>query len=152
MSPHLHALLAFLHLSGAIVWLGGMVFAHFALRPAASQVLEPPGRLALMSETLGRFFRLVAIAVIIILATGTVLLAEVGLTQAPLGWHLMLGLGIVMALIFGFIYAVLYPALRQAVAAQRWPAAAQVLGRIRFWVVVNMCLGVLTVAAAVLPR
>ena len=152
MSPQLHALLVFLHLSGAIVWLGGMVFAHFALRPAAAQVLEAPSRLALMSETLGRFFRLVAMAVITILATGAVLLAEVGLAQAPLGWHLMLGLGIVMAVIFVFVDGVLYPALRQAVAAQGWPAAAETLLRIRFWVVINMCLGVLVVAAAVLPH
>lgn len=152
MSPQLHALLVFLHLSGVIVWLGGMIFAHFVLRPAASQLLEPPGRLALMSEALGRFFRLVAMAVVAILGTGAVLLAEAGLAQAPLGWHLMLGLGSVMALIFVFIYAALYPALRQAVAARQWSAAAEMLVRIRRWVVINMCLGVLTVAVAVLPR
>ena len=36
-----------LHVSSLIVWIGGMVFAHFFLRPSLA-VLEPPQRLALV--------------------------------------------------------------------------------------------------------
>jgi len=150
--PSLHALLVFVHLTSAIVWLGGMVFAHFALRPAAMQVLEPPARLPLMAQALARFFRLVAIAVIAILVSGGWLLGRVGFAQAPLGWHVMLALGLVMAGVFAFIYTRLFPALVKAVAARQWPVAAGALNRIRQLVVVNMGLGFLAVAAAVAAR
>ncbi len=95
MTPLVHAALVFAHLAGAIVWLGGMVFAHFALRPAAVLVLEPPVRLPLMAQALGRFFRLVAVAVVAIVVSGWVLLARVGMAHAPVGWHVMLALGLV---------------------------------------------------------
>lgn len=152
MTSHSYAALVFVHLASAIVWLGGMVFAHFALRPAAMQVLEPPARLPLMAKALGHFFRLVAVAVLAIVLSGWLLLARVGMAQAPVGWHVMLALGIVMAVIFAFIYAKLYPALSRAVAAQQWQAAAGSLGRIRSLVFVNMCLGFLAVASATLAR
>lgn len=152
MSAQLHTALLFVHLVSAIVWLGGMVFAHFALRPAAAQLLEPPVRLPLMTQALGRFFRLVAFAVAAILVSGWMLLANVGMARAPWGWHVMLTLGFVMAAIFAFIYGRLFPALRRAVTAQRWQAGAGALNRIRVLVLVNLCLGFLAVAAAVLAR
>ena len=42
----MNALMKFLHIAAAIVWLGGIVFMLFALRPAAAQ-LAPPQRLPL---------------------------------------------------------------------------------------------------------
>ncbi len=49
-----HALLL-LHLLAVVAWVGGMFFAHFCLRPAAVEVLEPPARLPLMLAALRRF-------------------------------------------------------------------------------------------------
>jgi len=46
----------FLHFAAVVVWIGGMVFAHFCLRPAALATLQPPQRLPLMAAALGRFF------------------------------------------------------------------------------------------------
>lgn len=152
MTPALYAALRFVHLAGAIVWLGGMVFAHFVLRPAAAQTLEPPARLPLMAQALGRFFRLVTVAVAAVVLSGGLLLARVGMAQAPVGWHLMLLLGLVMAAIFAVIRGWLYPRLARAVAARQWPAAAGVLNRIRVLVMVNLALGFAAVAAAVVAR
>ena len=45
-----------LHLLSAVIWVGGMFFAHMALRPAAAQVLEPPHRLQLWVQVFKRFF------------------------------------------------------------------------------------------------
>ncbi len=64
----------------------------------------------------------------------------------------MLALGLVMAGIFVFIYARLFPVLVRAVAAQQWQVAAGSLNRIRGLVFVNLCLGFVTVASAVLAR
>jgi len=45
-----------LHLLAAIVWVGGMFFAHLVLRPAAME-LEPAQRLALWLRVFDRFFQ-----------------------------------------------------------------------------------------------
>ncbi|HMZ75748.1 MAG TPA: hypothetical protein PKX01_06180, partial [Rhodocyclaceae bacterium] len=87
-----HHLLLFLHLAGVIVWMGGMVFAHLCLRPAALE-LPPAQRLSLWRAVFGRFFPLVAAAVATILLTGFAMLADVGFAQAPRTWHVMALLG-----------------------------------------------------------
>ncbi len=144
--------LILLHLLSAIVWIGGMFFAYFCLRPAAAEVLDPPRRLPLWSATFARFLPCAAVAVVVLLATGSGLLVEVGFRHAPVGWHVMLSLGLVMAAVFAYVYGVLYPQLRTNCAASAWPAAAQALNSIRRLVAVNLVLGVCTVVAAISAR
>ena len=84
-----------LHLSAAIIWLGGMVFAHFCLRPSVA-MLDPPQRLSLMSATLTRFFAIVIPAIVILLATGGYLYTRREGLAAPIGVHLMVGIGVAM--------------------------------------------------------
>jgi len=152
MPPSVQALLLFVHLLAAVVWVGGMVFAHFVMRPAAIEVLEPPRRLPLLAAALGRFFRIVAVAVVAIVASGLALMGHVGFARAPLGWHVMLATGLVMAGVFAYLYAALWPRLREAVAQAQWPVAAAALDKIRRLVFFNLCLGVATLAAAVSVR
>ena len=147
-----HSALLLLHLLAVIAWVGGMFFAHFCLRPAAVQVLPPPQRLPLMLAALTRFLNAMAVAVPLALLSGFILLAATGLARAPWGWHAMMGLGVVMAGIYAFIYGRLLPRLRQHCAAAAWPLAAQVLDLVRRLVVLNLTLGMLTVAAAILGR
>jgi len=144
--------LLLLHLLGAVAWIGGMFFAYFCLRPAAAQVLAPPQRLPLWSATFSRFLPYMAVAVLIILLTGTSMLLSVGLRNAPVGWHAMMTLGVVMTVVFAYVYAALFPRLRERCAAADWPAAGQALNRIRQLVAVNLVLGVLVVMAAVSAR
>ncbi|KAG1694742.1 Bifunctional purine biosynthesis protein PurH [Nymphon striatum] len=47
-----------LHVLAVVIWVGGMFFAHQALRPAAVSTLEPPLRLQLWVATFKRFFPL----------------------------------------------------------------------------------------------
>ena len=146
-----HALLD-LHLLSVIAWVGGMFFAHFCLRPAAMETLEPPQRLSLWTATLRRFFRFVTIAVVLILLTGALLFLPVGFQGAPLGWHVMLALGVVMAGVFAYIYAGLYPKLVKNCRNAAWADAAQVQNRIRQMVSLNLALGVIAILAAVSAR
>ena len=62
----LYATLKLLHVLAIVVWIGGMVFAHFFLRPAAMQ-LPPPQRIPLMHGALQRFFSAVLVAVAVVL-------------------------------------------------------------------------------------
>ncbi|HZZ05062.1 CopD family protein, partial [Paraburkholderia sp.] len=66
--------------------------------------------------------------------------------------HAMAGLGIVMMLIFGHIRFAVFPRIRRAVQAQKWPDGAQAVGTIRRLVLINIVLGVVTIGVAVLSR
>ena len=148
----LYALLKTLHLLSIVVWIGGMVFAHFFLRPAIG-VLEPAVRVRLMHAVLGRFFTAVLITSMLSLVTGLWMIGSVAkqVSQAgvsfkmPIEWTIMATLGIVMMLIFGHLRFALYRRLSRAVQAEDWPAGGAVLAKIRVGVVVNLCLGVLIV-------
>ena len=148
----LRPVLIFLHLAGVIVWVGGMVFAYFCLRPAATRVLEPPQRLPLWAATFGLFFRFVGIAIGLIFLSGFAMLVQTGFAFAPLGWYVMLALGLAMAGVFGHIDRKLYPTLRRHCEAADWPAAAAALNGIRRLVAVNLVLAVFTIAAALSSR
>ncbi|KAB2924308.1 MAG: hypothetical protein F9K30_09385 [Dechloromonas sp.] len=146
------AILQLLHLAGVIVWIGGMFFAHFCLRPVAAAQLPPPQRLPLLAAVLGRFFAVVAISIVIIIGAGLAMLLQVGMAQAPLHWHLMLAGGLLMAGIFAIIYLFHFPLLRAAVAASDWPAAGMAMNRIRVLVMVNLTFGAAVTAIAVLGK
>ena len=141
----------FLHVSAAIVWLGGVSFMLFALRPAA-MALPPPQRLPLMAQVLQRFFLLVWPCIGLLLVTGLVMLMGVGMRQAPVGWHLMLGIGLLMFAVFGHLYFGPYRHLRAAVAAADWPDAGQRVGQIAKLAKLNLALGALAIAAVTLWR
>jgi uncharacterized membrane protein len=134
-----------LHLAAAIVWLGGMTFMLFALRPALLAQLQGEARLRLQEQVLQRFFAIVLGAVAILLLTGLHLYGAgakaVGMPSIPLGWHLMAGLGLTMILVFGHIYFAGFRGLRRAIAAANWPQAATKAGQIHKMVVLNFILG-----------
>ena len=140
----LYAALKTLHVLAIVVWIGGMAFAHFFLRPAVA-ALEPPARVGLMHDVLGRFFAAVLAVVVVVLASG---LAMIGLVHAsggssmPWTWTAMTVLGLVMMAIFDHIRFALYRRLQRAVAAKDWPAGGAALATIRTWVGVNLAIGV----------
>jgi uncharacterized membrane protein len=153
----IYAALKTLHVLAIIVWIGGMAFAHFFLRPAVAR-LEPADRLRLMHDVLGRFFRAVLVASLLTLASGLWMLGRVakqvvqsgGSFEMPLAWTIMTVLGVAMVAIFMHIRFVLYKKLGQAVAASEWPAAGAALARIRMQVALNLALGVLILLATLM--
>lgn len=151
----IYTLLKLSHVLSILVWVGGMVFAHFFLRPALT-VLPPPERLSLMHDVLGRFFKAVLLLSTWAVVSGLWMIGRVakeaaqagGAFHMPLSWTVMATLGIAMWLIFGHIRFALYKRLSRGVAAAEWPAAGAALASIRLWVTVNMVLGLLTVGVA----
>lgn len=139
-----------LHMMGVVVWIGGMFFAHVALRPAA-QELPPPVRLPLLAATLSRFFAWAGIAVLAILASGVWLSEAMGGFRAiGVSIHVMTAIGLAMALVFAYIVTGPYRRLKAAVADARWEAAAPAMAVIRRLVGLNLALGLATIAIAVL--
>jgi uncharacterized membrane protein len=145
-------LLVFLHLAAAIFWMGGMAFMVLALRPAAHAQLQPPQRLPLMVQVMRRFFTVVAISIAVLLLTGVPLLLQVPQAQAPRGWQLMAGLGVLMMLLFGHIFFGPWKHAQRAVAAKDWPEGGRRMNQIAMLVKINLGLGWIAIAAVLLWR
>ena len=153
----LMALLKTVHVLAVLVWVGGMAFAHFFLRPSLA-VLPPPQRVQLMHAVLGRFFAAVLVAIGLIVASGLWIIGRVARLTVqsgasfswPLDWVVMTAVGVLMVAIFGHIRFVLYKRLDRAVQAGDMPAGGVALAAIRQWVGVNLVLGLALVAGVLL--
>ena len=139
-----------LHLLAAVVWVGGMIFAHNSLRPAAAQVLEPPLRLELWVQVFRRFFVLVWISIAVILASGYWMLFNYfgGFAGAGIHIHIMHGAGIIMVLIYLHVFFAPYRRLRQAVIVQDYPLAGAQLNQIRRMIGINILIGLSVIIIA----
>lgn len=144
-------LLLLLHLAGVIVWIGGMFFAVVCMHPSLA-ALQGPVRAEFACGTMGRFLGWVGAAIVLIWASGVAMVAAVQVQALPLGWHLMIGIGTVMTLVYLWIVLALFRPARQALARGDPGAAAPRLARIRGLVLLNLVLGVLAVAAVLLLR
>lgn len=135
-----------IHLLAVLVWVGGMFFAYVVLRPAAAEALEPPQRLRLWNAVLRRFFNWAGGAIGAILITGFYLIYQYGgITHVASHVHIMLVLGLLMMVIYGYVFFACYVPFSLHVAKQRWKEAEERLGRIRKLVALNLALGLLTI-------
>ncbi|RLJ18113.1 hypothetical protein DJ031_12545 [bacterium endosymbiont of Escarpia laminata] len=138
-----------LHLLAAIVWVGGMFFAHMALRPAVAQLLEPPQRLPLMLKVFDGFFPWVWFAVVLILVTGSWVLFSVFDGEVKTSVWFMTVVGTLMAAIFVFIYALPYRRMGEALQAGELPKAGEAMALIRRLIGTNLILGLMVTVIAV---
>ena len=140
-----------LHLIGAVIWVGGMFFAHMILRPSAVEELDPPQRLPLWVTVFGRFFFWVWIAIITILITGYWMVFDVfgGLFELKaLYIQIMHIIGLIMTAIFMLIFFGPYQQLKIAVADKKFPVGGGLMNKIRQLVTINLILGMLTIIVA----
>ena len=153
----LMAMLKALHVLAVVVWVGGMAFAHFCLRPSLV-LLEPPARVKFMHAVLGRFFNLVLGAAGLILISGFWMVGRAarqaaqsgGQFQLPMDWVAMTVVGLLMVALFGHIRFVLFKRLNAAVQAADVPAAAAAIAAIRPLVALNLGLGLGVIALVLL--
>jgi uncharacterized membrane protein len=136
-----------IHIFSAVVWVGGMFFALIVLRPASGP-LDPVARLALWRRVFERFFPWVFAAIALLLLSGFAMVFLVFGGFATIGLHinLMMLIGIVMILIFLHLYFAPWKRFRMALDAGDNPAAAAQLNQIRILVMINLILGLVTVA------
>lgn len=137
-----------LHSLAATVWVGGMFFAYVVLRPAVAGGLEGPARLALWRRVFGKFFPWVMASVLVLLATGYFMLFHGfgGFGGAGAHVHIMHLTGLVMSVLFLYLYFVPWKRMRRAVDEGEHASAAGDLDQIRKIVLVNLVLGLITVA------
>ncbi len=132
------------HGLAVVVWVGGMFFAHMALRPAAA-LLPVEVRLPLLVRVFERFFPWVWVSVGIILATGYG--AFFSLFGSP-SVYAMIALGNLMVVLFVYLWFFPYRRLRIALAAGDLQSAGLQQAYIRRIILTNLILGLITTSVA----
>ena len=148
----MYELFKFSHLFAGIIWMGGMALMIWALRPVAIAQLEPAQRLPLLGGVLSRFFKMVVACIVVLLASGGIMLMDVDMALAPRGWHVMIGLGSLMCLIFGHMFFGPFRKMKAALAAGDLPVAGAQLAKIHPLVLINFSLGWVAIGAVVIWR
>lgn len=136
-----------LHTVAAVIWVGGMFFAHTALRPALADS-EPALRLEVWRRVLPRFFAWVWLSIVTLLITGygVIVYGYGGFVGLAPHINIMQGLGLLMMLLYAVLYVRPYAAFRRAMDRGDIAAAAAAHGRIRQIISINLPLGLITSA------
>lgn len=141
-----------LHLLAVVIWVGGMFFAYMALRPVATQLLESEQRLRLWHGTFKRFFPWVWASIVLLLATGFIMIHLLGgmggIEGVGIHVHIMMLIAIFMMLIFMHVYFNSFKKLSWSVAEHDWIAGAEALNQIRKLILLNLTLGLIVVVIA----
>lgn len=137
-----------LHTLAAVIWVGGMFFAHMALRPAMMEEMDAEHRLRLWRRILPRFFAWVwlSIAVLLVTGYGVVWWGYGGMGVLPLHVNIMQGTGLLMMLLYVVLYFGPYQGFQRAMAKGDTTLAARGHQRIRRIIVTNLVLGLFTSA------
>lgn len=132
-----------------MIWVGGMFFAYLILRPSVGSMALAE-RLPLWSRVLGRFFRWVWVAIILLPVTGYWMIFGHlgGMGSIAMHVHLMQGLGWLMILLFLHVFFAPWRRLRASLEVGTLEEAARQLDQIRLLVAVNLALGLIVVAVA----
>lgn len=145
----MNAIAVALHVLAAVIWVGGMFFAYLALRPAIA------GNDALVAGQLWvsvfrRFFPWVWACIVVLLASGLLMIftAFGGFRHAPMFVNVMMALGLVMMLLFAFVWFRIYPRLQQAVQADDETAIGTALRHISRIFLINLVLGLIVIFIA----
>ncbi len=142
-----------LHVLAVVVWVGGMFFAHMALRPSVA-TLPPEVRLPLLGKIFARFLPWVWASVLIILTTGYgaifILFGSVVAVSHPIG--VMMLLGNLMVGLFLYLWFFPYRRLQSALAEHDIKAAGLQQVLIRRVILTNLVLGLVTISVATAGR
>jgi len=140
--------LLFFHILSAVIWVGGMFFAHQMVRPAVVP-LDAPIRLALWRRIFERFFKWVWAAAILLLATG-LWMEHLGVR----GMHVVImeTLGVIMVLAFAHLFFAPWKRFRRALDGNDFATAAKQLNQIRRIVELNLVLGLIVVVVGATGR
>lgn len=133
-----------LHILGAVVWVGGLFFIYFALRPAVFD-MDLADRLVLWRKCLDNFFPWLWGAIAALLGSGYGLV--IAFPDEIDGLHVLImqGLGWIMILLFGHTYFSTYRRMGEALDSGDTSAAAQQIEKFRLTLIANLGLGLLTV-------
>ena len=78
------AIIVFLHVISAVVWVGGMIAIRFAVHYSMQDIEDPKIKLGRTLENLKRFFNMVIPAIFLLLITAIIMILALGFKETPL--------------------------------------------------------------------
>ncbi len=100
------AIILFLHVISAVVWVGGMIAIRVAVHPSLQTIDDPKIKLGKTLEIVGRLFNLVIPFIIILIITATLLAVGLGFKGTDLYWlvHVKEVIWTIMTINFIYMY------------------------------------------------
>jgi len=146
--------LIFLHVVGAVVWVGGMIAMRFAAHPAFMEIGDPKERLPKIAKGLKRLFMLVLPFVMILAATGTVLTIGYGIKHTDFSYLTHIKEGVWTIMLINLVAMMIRRSKAQkAMQEGDYTKAGALLGLIgRVMVPINIALGLVAIAVGALLR
>jgi uncharacterized membrane protein len=80
------ALLVFLHVISAVIWVGGMIAIRVAVHPSLQSIDDPKIKLGKTLQIVGRLFNLVIPFIIILIITAALMAVGLGFKGTDLYW------------------------------------------------------------------
>lgn len=101
--------LLFLHILSAAVWIGGMIYSIFFLRPSLKEIGQDEQRRKLLHSVFSKFFPAVWLSIILLFLTGMGLWHgyRKDFSENPL-FHAKLFVFALMVLVFAYLYFFLF--------------------------------------------
>lgn len=133
------ALFEFLNTVIILIGLGGFFFSYTVLNRSVREILVPEDRLRLWNNVLGRFFNWIWLMAYLVIAGNLYLLYRFG-GSATAGTvsdlQLRFWLGLILWLLFLYLYFSLFVRFNLAVGLEKWPDAESILSKIHatLWV------------------
>jgi len=136
-----------IHTLAAVIWVGGMFFAHLALRPAVAE-MPAAERLGLWRRVLPRFFAWVWASIIALLVTGygVIVFGYSGFGALPLHINIMQTTGLLMILLYAYLFMGPWQSFQKRMDGNDIAGAAAEQARIRRVISINLPLGLFTAA------
>jgi uncharacterized membrane protein len=134
-------ILRYMHILGAITLMGGTIFMRFALRPVVV-AMPPETKAATHEQVRSRWSKFVMLATLLLLISGIANLALAGrnefepLLGMPKGYHMVVGIKLLLALPIFFIAAIL---------SGRSDLAKRLQANAELWMNVNLTLALVMV-------
>ena len=142
------AIIIFLHIISAVVWVGGMIAMRYAAHPSFMEIESPAKRLERISDALKRLFNIVLVFIFILAATGAVLTIgyQLKYTEYHIYTHLKEGIWSIMAINY-FVMMYRRRKADKAILEGDFVLAKNQLGLIgKFMVPLNITLGIVAIA------
>ncbi len=142
------AIIIFLHIISAVVWVGGMIAMRYAAHPSFMEIESPAKRLERISDALKRLFNIVLIFIFILAATGAILTIgyQLKYTEYHIYTHLKEGIWSIMVINY-FVMMYRRRKADKAILEGDFVLAKNQLGLIgKFMVPLNITLGIVAIA------
>jgi uncharacterized membrane protein len=149
-----HAIVLFLHVMSAVIWVGGMIAMRYAAHHSFQELHEPPERLERTAHALKRLFAIVAPFIVILLVTALMMAAGMHLHKGESATLAFAKEGIWTVMALNYLAMVLRRNRAEAMMAHgNLIGARDKLALIgRFMVPVNILLGIAAIYLGVTLR